>query len=342
MASVSFKNVSVRFGKTQALSGVSLQVEAGEVMVLLGPSGCGKTTLLRALSGLQPIDEGTIASDKGVLSDSETDVAPNARGVGMVFQELALWPHMTALQHLLFSRGESARDSDAVARASELLREVGLEKMLDRLPSQLSGGEQQRLALARALADEPAVLLLDEPLSSLDPVVAAEIRRLLREVNRARETTMIYVTHSQEEAFELGDKVALMRAGRVLQVGSPQDLALRPISGFVAEFVGGGTVLDCSAGADDDWRCALGSFEPQIQVKGADRVVVRESELEVALGGSGRVVESLFRGTHFTTIVEIEGMTIPVRDDCRRLIKEEVSVRILGRPWLLSPKGDVQ
>lgn len=340
MAVVSFDEVSVRFGKTHAVRGVSLDIDPGEIMVLLGPSGCGKTTLLRALAGLQSIESGRIEGENGLLSDSKSEVDPNARGVGMVFQNLALWPHMTALQHLLFSRGESARDQDAVLRATGLLGEVGLKSLAERRPDELSGGEQQRLAVARALASEPAILLLDEPLSSLDPLVAVDLRRLLRQVNRDRGTTMIYVTHSQQEAFELGDKVALMCEGALLQVGTPEDLALRPASPFVAEFVGGGTVLECSLAADGEWSCSLGAFPSQCLLKGPYSVVLREQNLKISDGGSGTVVDSMFRGTHFTSVVAINGATVYCRDDRRRESGEKVSVTITGQPWVIGREGE--
>lgn len=339
MKAVSFENVSVNFGDTRAVHDVSFSVEEGEILVLLGPSGCGKTTLLRALAGLQSIDSGSIRGAEGILTDGVIEVAPSKRGIGLVFQDLALWPHMTALQHLLFGSGCSPRDKDAVRRAGEILAELGMEQLSNRRPDQLSGGEQQRLAVARALASEPDVLLLDEPLSSVDPLVAADIRRLLKAINQRHKRTMVYVTHSQEEAFELGDRVAVMRSGELMQVGSPEDLALRPGSRFVAEFVGGGVVLDCSRAKDGGVSCALGPVNARPLFDGDACVVIREQNLEVSSGGSAVVTGSIFRGDRFTTLVETGGVKVAARDDCRRAKGDAVHVKLTGDLWFVPADG---
>jgi iron(III) transport system ATP-binding protein len=228
------------FGRTRAVDNVSLETEAGELYFLLGPSGCGKTTLLRAVAGLADIDSGDI-----FLGDRRiTDVPPHRRNTAMVFQNYALWPHMTVLENVAFGldvRGLS-RD-DRRRRAGAALETVQMGHLADRKPNQLSGGQQQRVALARALAVEPDCLLLDEPLSNLDAKLRLEMRSEIRRVHQETGLTILYVTHDQKEALSLADRVALMRDGRVEQVGPPRELYRRPASRFVAEFLGETNVL---------------------------------------------------------------------------------------------------
>jgi ABC-type Fe3+/spermidine/putrescine transport system ATPase subunit len=227
--------LSKRFGDTLAVDGVSLALERGEMLALLGPSGSGKTTTLRLLAGFEAPDSGRVL----VEQDDVTGVEPVARRFGMVFQHYALFPHLGVGQNVAFGleslgvRGEELRER--VARALTLVDLAGFES---RKIGQLSGGQQQRVALARALAPEPRVLLLDEPLSNLDPALRERTRREIRDLIRRVGITTVFVTHEQEEAFDLGDRVAVLRAGRLEQVGAPEDLYASPASEFVAEFVG--------------------------------------------------------------------------------------------------------
>jgi iron(III) transport system ATP-binding protein len=228
------------YGDAPVLRDVDLDVAPGELVALLGPSGCGKTTLLRCVAGLERPTAGTISIGDQTVSEPGRSVAPERRGVGMVFQDGALFPHLTVAQNVAYSLGRSERRGP---RVRELLEIVGLADFADRAPGTLSGGQQQRVAIARALAPNPRVLLLDEPFSSLDAAlrvrIRTEVRRLLAEVD----VTSVFVTHDREEAFALGHRVGVMRDGVLEQVGTAADIYSRPVSPFVAEFVGEANML---------------------------------------------------------------------------------------------------
>ena len=236
---IEIRNVSKQFGNFQALGDVSLDIEAGELVALLGPSGCGKTTLLRIIAGLETPDQGSILFS----GEDTTDVHVRERGVGFVFQHYALFRHMTVFENVAFGlrvKPRASRPSEAQIKEKvhSLLGLVQLDWLADRFPSQLSGGQRQRIALARALAVEPKVLLLDEPFGALDAKVRKELRRWLRRLHDDLHVTSIFVTHDQEEALEVADRVVLMNAGKIEQIGSPQEVWDNPASPFVYGFLG--------------------------------------------------------------------------------------------------------
>lgn len=237
--SIEIRNVSKQFGDFHALRNVNLDVESGELVALLGPSGCGKTTLLRIIAGLETADAGSIL----FAGEDTTDVHVRERQVGFVFQHYALFRHMSVFENVAFGlrvKPRSTRPSEAQIKkkVTDLLKLVQLDWLADRYPSQLSGGQRQRIALARALAVEPKVLLLDEPFGALDAKVRKELRRWLRRLHDELHVTSIFVTHDQEEALEVADRVVLMNSGRIEQVGSPQEVWDHPASPFVYGFLG--------------------------------------------------------------------------------------------------------
>jgi sulfate/thiosulfate transport system ATP-binding protein len=237
--SIAIRNVSKNFGSFKALNDVSLDIESGELVALLGPSGCGKTTLLRIIAGLEIGDQGSILFS----GEDTTDVHVRERNVGFVFQHYALFRHMTVFDNVAFGlrmKPRASRPSEAVIKQKvhELLGLVQLDWLADRYPAQLSGGQRQRIALARALAVEPKVLLLDEPFGALDAKVRKELRRWLRRLHDDLHVTSIFVTHDQEEALEVADRVVLMNSGNIEQIGSPQDVWDHPASPFVYGFLG--------------------------------------------------------------------------------------------------------
>ena len=236
-AYVQLVNLSKQFGKVRALAGLNVDIAEGELVALLGPSGCGKTTALRALAGLQDLDDGQIIVDGKDI----TFMAPNKRNMGMVFQAYSLFPHMTARENVEYGlrmKAHRTQSSERAKRSSDLLELVGLSTHANHYPHQMSGGQQQRVALARALAIQPKVLLLDEPLSALDAKVRTQLREEIRRIQLEVGTTTVFVTHDQEEALGVADRVGVMRQGVLEQIAAPSELYERPQSAFVAEFVG--------------------------------------------------------------------------------------------------------
>ncbi len=233
--SIELKNISKSFGDFTALEGVSLDVPEGSLTALLGPSGSGKSTLLRIIAGLELPDSGSVELDGADLGN----VRPQKRGIGFVFQHYAAFTHMTVRENVAFGLRIRKRPRDEVKeRVDELLALVGLTKWAEQRPAQLSGGQRQRMALARALAVQPRVLLLDEPFGALDATVRAELRAWLRRLHDEQHVTTVLVTHDQEEAMEVADRIAVMSAGAIEQVGSPREIYDHPASEFVMGFVG--------------------------------------------------------------------------------------------------------
>jgi iron(III) transport system ATP-binding protein len=223
-----------RFGSLTALDAFDLEMKEGEFVCLVGPSGCGKTTALRIIAGLEQPTAGRIASNGRDI----TTLAPSERGMGMVFQSYALFPNMNAGQNIAFALGRAMIGRERQARVSELLKIVDLERLAKRRPHEMSGGQQQRVAIARALAKAPKILLLDEPLSALDPQIRVRLRNELKSLQRRLGITTLMVTHDQAEALAIADRIAVMRAGRLLQIGTPREIYNVPADPFTAAFVG--------------------------------------------------------------------------------------------------------
>lgn len=305
-----------RFGRVIAVNSVSFSVKEGEILGLLGPSGCGKTTVLRSISGLEEIDGGKILLDGTVVSSpaEKIFVPPEKRHLGFVFQSYALWPNMTVKQNIAYClRGLSKEEKEK--RIANSLELVGLSDVGGRYPSQLSGGQQQRVALARSISYEPKVILLDEPLSNLDQKERERVRGELRSLLKRIGITTVFVTHDQEEAFVICDRVILMNRGNVEQEGAPESLYASPANLFVAEFIGRGNILKAEvknvdreahtailriAEVDADMTCEYGEEFPNK----VSAVVIRRNEISLSKGKpdfkenvlSGRIVDREYRG----------------------------------------------
>jgi iron(III) transport system ATP-binding protein len=297
-SAIEITGVAKRFGPVEALRESDLRIEAGELFGVLGPSGCGKSTLLRLVMGFERPDAGTIKVGDRVLAGDGQWVPPERRRVGMVVQDYALFPHLDVRRNVEFGLHRTAK-SERGAIAQRALELVGLQHKSGSYPHQLSGGERQRVALARALAPEPEVVLLDEPFSSLDASLRAELRREVELILRDVGATAVLVTHDQEEALSLSDRLAVMREGRIVQVGSPRDIYWRPAERWVAGFVGEVNVLHGVARgravATDYGTFDLMFCEP---AQGPVNIAVRPEQFDLApdLQGNAEVVEREFYG----------------------------------------------
>lgn len=302
---VQFSGVVKDFGATRVLEEITLDVRPGEFLSLLGPSGCGKTTLLRILAGLETATSGSVHIGGVDVSSIPT----NRRDLGMVFQAYSLFPHLTVLDNTAFGlRRRKVSASDARKRALEMLELVGLAALGDRFPHQLSGGQQQRVALARALVTHPRVLLLDEPLSALDAKVRVQLRDEIRRIQLSLGITTLFVTHDQEEALAISDRIAVMNGGRIDQVGTPEDLYQRPASARVAAFIGlSSTVPGFKQGPN---ASLLGVTLPVIGdvPDGPVELLIRPENVRLDGPLTGVVVESSFLGSVRRTLLQVEGL----------------------------------
>lgn len=284
-------NVVKTFETFRAVRGVSLEIGSGELVALLGPSGSGKTTILRMVAGLEFPDSGQI-----FFGDQDaTDIPVRDRGVGFVFQHYALFPHMTVAENVAFGMKVSKRrrsSAEIDARVTELLALMKLEGLGDRFPAQISGGQRQRVALARALAVDPKVLLLDEPFGALDANVRRELRRWLREIHDELGITTLFVTHDQEEALDLADRVVILDQGVIVQEGTPEDVCRRPASAFVTRFLGDTNRIVAEV-LDGRAKLAGGSIAAPGVPDGAAEIYSRPADLEWATAGGGIDAEVL-------------------------------------------------
>ena len=354
--SIEINNISKNFGKFQALIDISLKINSGELVALLGPSGCGKTTLLRIISGLEIQDKGSILFSGEEIKDKKI----GDRKVGFVFQHYALFKHMSVFENIAFGlrvKPRAIRPSEAQIREKvmRLLSLVQLDWLADRYPSQLSGGQRQRIALARALAVEPRVLLLDEPFGALDAKVRKELRRWLRQLHDELHVTSIFVTHDQEEALEVADRVVLMNKGKVEQVGTPEDVYNYPASPFVYGFLGNVNlfhgrahqgVLNTAGGAlpisnlnEASELETIGYVRPhELDIEhytpGAEGIVAQLkrahaigplAQLELEADGDGRLIEAVLSAERFAQLQLKTGSTVVVRHRRVRVFPDHVA-----------------
>lgn len=297
------------YDESDVLTGAELEVGAAESLALLGPSGCGKTTLLRAIAGLERPHGGSIAIGDHLVLGPNTWVAPERRRVGMVFQDWALFPHLSVAANVGYGLQRRQR---CRAQVSEVLEMVGLSRHASRLPAQLSGGEQQRVALARALAPRPTVLLLDEPFSNLDSGLRVEVRTELHRLLVELGVTSVFVTHDQEEAFVIGDRVAVMSQGRIVQATTPQQLYTSPVDRWVAEFVGTANFIRGVA-RDGLATSPLGPLPVDRNLTGPVELVLRPEQLRLTEGGTALVELVEFYGHDAMVHVDLDGQSFGVR-----------------------------
>jgi iron(III) transport system ATP-binding protein len=285
---ICIRNLACSYGAVRAVDGVDLDVRRGQLLALLGPSGCGKTTMLRLIAGFERPDAGTIEIEGRVVAGNGVWVPPERRRVGMVFQDYALFPHLTVERNVLYGLHDRP-PQDAARRVAAVLELVGLQGLEQRYSHQLSGGQQQRVALARALAPRPAVILLDEPFSNLDATLRAQVRADVKRILAFTATTAIFVTHDQEEAFAIADEVAVMRAGRIAQRAKPEDLYRAPADRGVAEFVGDAAFLPGES-LGSHVETELGRLRLAEPYDGSVEVVVRPEVVRLAKSDDGQAI----------------------------------------------------
>ncbi|WEK55469.1 MAG: ABC transporter ATP-binding protein [Candidatus Cohnella colombiensis] len=315
---ISFRDVVKKYGELKVIPELSLEIKKGEFFTLLGPSGCGKTTLLRMIAGFNSIEGGTIQFNDRVINQ----VAPGKRNIGMVFQNYAIFPHLSVIGNVAFGlQNRKVSKEEIASRVDEILNVVQINEYKDRMPDKLSGGQQQRVALARAIVIRPDVLLMDEPLSNLDAKLRIDMRNAIKEIQQEVGITTVYVTHDQEEAMAVSDRIAVMKSGIIQQVGSPQEIYQRPSNVFVATFIGRTNIIDATLIQDGSgYNLKLGSNYQesfaQLNVPSskagstiAVQVSVRPEEFVISDVGTGlkaTIVSSIFLGlnTHYFVTLE--------------------------------------
>lgn len=306
---LALSRITHRFGATTAVREASLDVAAGEIVCLFGPSGCGKTTLLRVAAGLENLQEGVVAIDGEVLAGQGRATPPERRPVGFVFQDYVLFPHMTAAENVAFGLA----GADKKSRAAEELAAVGLDGLEPRFPHELSGGQQQRVALARAFARRPKAMLLDEPFAAVDSVLRRRLRAGVRALLKRQNAATILVTHDPDEALDLGDRIALMREGRIIETATPEDLFKRPKTPDGAALFPSAQRLSGEVRAGI-FRCAFGQVAAASIAEGPAVAVLFDGGATAAedKDGAARVVECRFKGPGWTATLDCAGETLKV------------------------------
>lgn len=310
-------NVSKSFGDVKAVESVSLDIYENEFFALLGPSGCGKTTLLRAIAGFEDVDQGEIIIETNGSSQNLLTLAPNKRPVNLMFQSYALFPHMNVFKNVAYGLEREGLGKDEVRkRVDEVLRTVGLTDKANARPAQLSGGQKQRVALARAIVKRPRMLLLDEPLSALDRKVRAEMQVELKRLQHEVGITFVVVTHDQEEAMSMADRVAVMNEGRVQQIADPLTLYTKPANRFVADFIGNSSMFEGVATANGlDFAGTQLPARNSQGVSGEAVLVVRPEDVLITPSRAGarllegEVIETHFYGGSSSITIRVDGMT---------------------------------
>ena len=298
---VIIKNAIKKYGDFTAVNGISLNIEQGEFFTLLGPSGCGKTTLLRMIAGFNTVDGGEICFDEQVINN----LPAHKRDIGMVFQNYAIFPHLNVADNVAYGlKARKVPKEQITPRVDEALRMVQIDQLKARQPNELSGGQQQRVALARAFVIEPGVLLMDEPLSNLDAKLRVQMRTTIKKLQRRLGITTIYVTHDQEEALAISDRIAVMKEGNIMQIGRPEEIYRKPANPFVANFIGVSNFVDCTVDGQDPKAASVklhdgDSFQMPLRAPYSGEVILsaRPEQLVFSEKGiPGKVNLSVFLG----------------------------------------------
>jgi iron(III) transport system ATP-binding protein len=345
MAAITIRGLSKSYSGTDgpaAVGDLTLDIADGQFVTLLGPSGCGKTTTLRLIAGFIAPDAGTIHADRRLVSSPEGVVPPEERGMGMVFQNYAVWPHKTVYENIAFGlRLRKVRAQEARTRVESALALVNLTGLEGRLPSELSGGQQQRVALARSLVVEPGILLLDEPLSNLDAKLRERMRTELKELQRRTGITFVYVTHDQAEALALSDKIAVMHGGRLMQFGSPRDVYNRPASRVVADFMGLVNLLPATVVAAEGRRASVRIRPGWLVMLDADIAAAPGQAVEIAVRPENIRLRPLARaeGPHQPARI-VEATFLGNIVDCQIALDDNTVLRVQAHPLEALAAGD--
>ena len=324
MSTLMIENVFSDYQGQVILNGLNLTLQQGEIVALLGPSGCGKTTLLRAIAGLQPISQGTIKINGDALSGDDLFVPSEQRGVGMIFQDYALFPHLTVAENILFGV-KGLTKSERQARLDEMLELVKLTGLSQRYPYELSGGQQQRVSIARALAYQPQLLLLDEPFSNIDAQVRNEMMLEIRSILKQRNVSAVFVTHSKDEAFVFADKLALFKEGCIIQHGLAEELYAHPNDRYVAEFLGAGNYLPVTVNSCMEVSSPIGVLQSSASINYPvdyqGQLLLRPQQVELVADEQGLavIVERRFLGTVCHYWVKVEEHCLEVRSQLLQL-----------------------
>ncbi len=348
MIKVKTEQLKKNFGSLEVLKGIDLEVKEGEVVCLIGPSGSGKSTFLRCLNQLEETTAGTVIVDDYDLTDKNCDINKIRENIGMVFQQFNLFPHLNVLENIMLApvdRKKMTKD-EAKKTAEKLLAMVGLAEKAEEYPSNLSGGQQQRVAIARALVNEPSVLLLDEPLGALDLKLRQEMQHELKKIQQEVGITFIYVTHDQEEALTMSDKIVVMKDGEIQQIGTPTDIYNEPVNEFVANFIGESNIIE--GVMLEDYKVVFEGRRFACVDQGFGKneivdVVIRPEDLDIVPRGEGKlkgVVKSvLFKGVHYETMVETKvGTEITVKmqvSDDRPVFNEAANEKMSANDFYL-------
>lgn len=314
------KDIHKNFGTKKVLKGININVKDGEFVTLLGPSGCGKTTLLRIIGGFEKADEGAVYLGNELISNK----APNKRPINTVFQNYALFPHLTVFNNIAFGlRSRKVPEAEIQEKVKAIMESVRVTDLAEEYPDTLSGGQRQRVALARALVNEPDILLLDEPLSALDANLRKELQRELKALQRKTTITFILVTHDQDEAIAVSDRILIMKDGRIEQDGTPEDVYEHPVDRFVATFIGEANILECSRNSESEVQAPFG----MLNVLGAPGwekggVAIRMEDIyvhteKVAKDNlfAAKILERIFRGDYWELIADCGGTKLNVMTD---------------------------